>query len=164
MANFNMNKVILGGRLTADPELKKTQSGVPVVSFQLAVNRRYTGEGNQQVTDFLTCVAWQKTAEFICGYFRKGSSIAVTGEIQTRVWTDAQNCKRYATEVKVDEAYFVDSKGDAQSRDSGAQGGEYMPECYSTPGGQNAPQTAQSVPTAPPARFEELGNDGDLPF
>lgn len=164
MANFNMNKVILGGRLTADPELKKTQTGVPVVSFQLAVNRRYTGEGNQQITDFLTCVAWQKTAEFICGYFRKGSSLAVTGEIQTRTWVDAQNCKRYATEVKVDEAYFVDSKGDAESGVKGAQGGEYIPEAYRTTERQNAPQGAQGTPTAPAPHFEELGDKEDLPF
>lgn len=164
MANFNMNKVILGGRLTADPELKKTQNGIPVVSFNVAINRRYTGEGKEQVTDFISCVAWEKTAEFVCAWFRKGSSISVVGAIQTRTWTDAQNCKRYATEVKVDEAYFVDSKSDAQNGAGAVQGGDYMPEAYMSPGMQNAPQTAQGAPTAPAPHFEDLKDDEELPF
>lgn len=164
MANFNFNKVILGGRLTADPELKKTQTGTPVVSFNLAINRRYSGEGKEQVTDFISCVAWQKTAEFICAWFRKGSSLALTGEIQTRTWVDAQNCKRYATEVRVDEAFFVDSKGDAQNSAGAPQGGGYVPDAYMTAGAQNAPQMPQGAPTADAPHFEELGRDDDLPF
>lgn len=108
-ANFNFNKATLAGRLTADVELKMTPNGVAVCQFTVAVTRKT----NREETDFITCVAWRKTAEFISKYFRKGSSICVTGEIQTRSWIDPQtNQKRYATEVVADEAYFVDSKSD----------------------------------------------------
>lgn len=164
MANFNFNEVILGGRLTADPELKKTQTGTPVVSFNLAINRRYTREGEQPQADFISCVAWEKTAEFICGYFRKGSSLALTGEIRTRSWVDAQNCKRYATEVQVARAFFVDSKEDAQGGTGAATGGAYVPDAYMSPDMQNAPQAGLGAPTAPAPHFEELGKDDDLPF
>ena len=114
MANLNLNKVILCGRLTGNPELKTTQSGISVVSFTLAVNRRYrSSEANAQQpqADFINLVAWRQTAEFIARYFRKGSALCVTGSIQTRRWTDQQGQTRYATEVIVDEAMFVDSKG-----------------------------------------------------
>lgn len=111
MANFNFNKVILGGRMTADPELKTTQSGIPVCSFSLAVNRKVAKDQAQQ-TDFITCVAWRNTAEFISRYFRKGSSICIVGNIQTRSWTDQSGAKRYATEVIAEEASFVDSKAE----------------------------------------------------
>lgn len=109
MSNFNFNKVILGGRLTADPELKSTPAGKMVTSFSLAVNRKYSPNG-QQETDFLDLVAWNKTAEFICKYFTKGSNICVVGSIQKRSWNDNQNNKRWTTEVIVEEASFVDSK------------------------------------------------------
>ena len=108
MANLNINKVVLGGRLTADVELKNTNSGISVSSFTVAVTRK----ANRNETDFINCVAWRNTAEFISKYFKKGSSICVTGAIQTRSWTDNNNVKRYATELVVDEAYFVDSKAD----------------------------------------------------
>ena len=134
MANFNFNKVIIGGRLTADVELKQTPSGVSVCQFSIAVNRK----GKEQETDFLDCVAWRNTAEFIANYFKKGSSIAITGSIQKRSWTDQNNNKRYATEIIVDEAYFVDSKSDA------AEAPAFKP--------QEAP------------KFEEIANDEDLPF
>ena len=111
MANFNYNKVILGGRLTETPELKQTPSGVFVTTFSVAVNRKYNKDQQQQ-TDFISCVAWRNTAEFISTYFQKGSSLCITGAIQTRSWTDNNNNKRYATEVIVDEANFVDSKSD----------------------------------------------------
>ena len=172
MANFNINKSILGGRLTADPELKQTQTGIMVTSFTLAVNRRAAKEGEQQTADFINCVAWKERAEFICRYFRKGSSLAVVGRITTRSWTDAQNCKHYATEVIVDEAYFVDSKSEAQGGADGAQGANYMPGAYtSPPTAQNAPQGAQSpaqaamaaLGTAAP-QFEVLASDEELPF
>lgn len=111
MANFNLNKITLGGRLTAEPELRQTPSGVMVTSVGLAVNRRYTGEGEQQ-TDFFNLVAWRGTAEFISKYFRKGSSICVVGSVQVRNWSDTQGAKRTSVDVVVDEAYFVDSKSD----------------------------------------------------
>ena len=138
MANLNLNKVILGGRLTADVELKQTPSGVSVCQFSLAINRKYSKEG-EQATDFINCVAWRSTAEFISKYFRKGSSLCVGGSIQTRSWTDKNGQKRSTTEVVVDEAMFVDSKSD---------GGAAQPS-------NNEPQQPN---------FEELGADDDLPF
>ena len=92
MANFNFNKVILGGRLTADPELRTTATGVSVVSFTVAVNRRFVNKNSedQPQADFINCTAWRATAEFISRYFKKASSICVVGSIQTRNWTDQQ--------------------------------------------------------------------------
>lgn len=139
MANFNLNKTILGGRLTADPELKQTPNGNAVCSFSLAVNRRYQAEGQQQQADFINCVAWRQTAEFICKFFRKGSSLCVVGAIQTRPWTDQSGQKRISTEVIVDEAMFVDSKSEQPS-------GAYVPDAYAAP------------------QFEEVDTDEGLPF
>ena len=131
MSNLNLNKVILAGRLTNAPEVKQTQSGVAVCSFSLAVNRKYSKEG-QQETDFISCTAWRNTAEFIGKYFGKGSSICIVGSIQVRSWQDQNGQKRYATEVIVDEAMFVDSKNDAQGAGSGG-GAPYIPEAYTAP-------------------------------
>lgn len=142
MANLNLNKVIIGGKITADPELKTTPNGTSVTQFSVAVNRR-AKEGEQQA-DFINCVAWKNTAEFITRYFRKGSSICITGRIQTRSWQDQSGAKRYATEVVVEEAGFVDSKSES--------GGQSY-------GQQNEPQTA-----APAPQYEELGDDEELPF
>lgn len=114
MASFN--KVILMGRLTADPELKSA-GGTSVVSFTLAVDRRYAKEG-QNKTDFITVVAWRQTAEFICKYFRKGSAILVCGEIQTRSWEDNNGNKRYATEVVASEVSFCEAKRDSEGNNS----------------------------------------------
>lgn len=138
MANLNFNKAILGGRLTADPELKQTPQGVPVTSFSIAVNRK----GKDAGTDFINCVAWRQTADFINRFFKKGSSICLTGSIQVRSWNDQQGNKRQTTEVVVDEAFFVDSKAD------GTQGGFDEP----------AFQTSQAP------KFEEVASDDDLPF
>jgi single-strand DNA-binding protein len=117
MSSLNLNKVILCGRLTADPELKQTSGGIAVVSFTLAVNRRYQskaadGAAAPQQADFISIVAWRQTAEFISRYFRRGSAICITGSIQTRTWQDQQGQKRYTTEIVADEAMFVDSKGE----------------------------------------------------
>lgn len=127
MANFNFNKVILGGRLTADIEQKATPNGVAVAQFTIAINRK----GKDAQTDFINCVAWRGTAEFASKYFRKGSSICVVGTIQTRTWTDKDGGKRYATEVNVDEVQFVDSKSDNES--AGATSVGYVPEAYTSP-------------------------------
>ncbi len=112
MANFNFNKVIIGGRLTADPELKTTPSGVPVTSFTVAVNRRRGKEGEESKADFFNVTAWRGCAEFITRYFRKASNICIVGTLQTRSWVDSNNQKHFATEIVADEAYFVDAKSE----------------------------------------------------
>ena len=145
MANFNLNKVILGGRLTADPELKTTPNGVSVTSFTVAVNRARAKDSEETKADFINCTAWRSTAEFITKYFRKANSICVLGSIQTRSWTDNDGNKRFATEVLVDEARFVDSKSESQA--APAESAAYIPEAYTA-----APQ------------FEQLGEDEELPF
>lgn len=126
MSNLNLNKVVLCGKLTADVELKQTTNSKKVASFNLAINRRpYLDNNGQKVvdTDFITCVAWNKTAEIIATYFRKGSSLCVTGAIQSRSW-EKDGQKHYVTEVLVDEAMFVDSKSDKK------QEAAYVPEAY----------------------------------
>lgn len=142
MASFN--KVILIGNMTADPELKQTQGGISVASFSIAVNRRFKAEG-QQECDFITIVAWRQTAELVCRYFKKGQPILVCGQLQTRNWTDRNGEKRYATEVVADEVSFVEKR---ESEESSKPTQPYMPPAYS----------------AAPAQFEEIPNDGDLPF
>ena len=106
-----MNKAILVGRLTADPELKSTPNGVNVCSFSVAVDRRFVRAGEERKADFINCVAWRQTAEFISRVFYKGRMIGLVGSIQTRTYNDREGNKRYATEVVVDEAYFTESKG-----------------------------------------------------
>ena len=110
MASFNFNKVILGGRIARDPELKTTQSGLSVTQFSIAVNRKSTKDQQAPQADFINVTAWRNTAEFITKFFRKGSSICIVGSLQTRSFTDKTGSKREVTEVVADEAYFVDSK------------------------------------------------------
>ena len=145
MASFN--KVILMGRLCADPELKQTQSGVPVTSFNLAVDRKVkTGEDKQ--CDFITVVAWRQTAEFICRYFKKGQAILVWGELQTRSWTDNNGNKRSATEVVAAEATFCESKNSSEGNNTTPkQNGSpaYIPDAYKQ------------------AKFDDIKDEG-LPF
>lgn len=114
---MSLNQVVLMGRLTRDPELKSTQSGVDVTTFTLAVDRSYAKAGTERETDFLDCVAWRGTAEFISRYFKKGMQVAVTGRIQTRKWKDQQDQRRVAVEVVVDEAFFADSKRETSAVD-----------------------------------------------
>lgn len=149
MANFNLNKVIMGGRITADPELKQTQSGTSVTTFSIAVNRRYSKDAQQNTADFFNVTAWRQTAEFVAQYFKKGSSICIVGTLQNRSWTDQQGQKRYATDIIADEVMFVDSKSDnAQNAQS-----NYNP--YE----QAQPKFEQVQPN-----FEEVKEDDDLPF
>lgn len=112
----SLNKVILIGHLTADPELKQTATGIPVTSFSIGVTRRFTRQGEQPQSDFINIVAWRSTAEFISKFFRKGNAICICGSIQTRSYTDQQGNKRYVTEVVADEATFVERKSDAPGR------------------------------------------------
>lgn len=147
MANFNFNKIILGGRLTADPELKTTPTGVSVATFTIAVNRPRAKEGSQ-ASDFFDVQAWRSTAEFITRWFRKASPICIMGSLQMRTWTDQQGQKRYATKIVADEAYFVDSKDEMPLNVTAPEtaGQTYVPEQYT-----NAP------------KFEDIGDDEDLP-
>lgn len=117
-----LNRAIMMGRLCADPELKHTQTQVAVCSFRIAVDRDYS-KNDQKETDFFDVVAWRATAEFICKYFAKGRMIVVDGRMQNRPWTDRDGNKRVATELVADNAYFGDSKRDADSSgDQSAQG------------------------------------------
>ena len=152
--SLNLNKVVLAGRVTADIELKQTTTGISMVNFSIAVNRRYVSKSSdaqaQQQADFINVIAWRNTAEFISKYFHKGSAICITGSIQSRKWQDQQGNNRYATEVVADEAMFVESKSDA------AQGG-YSPEAYS------APSFSSGANDAP--KFEDVNTDDSfLPF
>lgn len=155
MANFNLNKVIIGGRLIADPELKTTQSGVSVTSFTVAVNRKAAKSGENPQTDFLNVTAWRQTAEFITRYFRKASSICVVGSIQTRSWTDKDGQKRHTVEIVADEAYFVDAR--AESSQNAAR---------VTSGDAATPQTGTYIPEAytQAPSFGELEDGEELPF
>ena len=114
-----MNKVILMGRLTRDPEVRYTQtSNTLVSSFSLAVNRRFVRQGEERQADFINIVAWNKTGEFVSKYFKKGQQVAVVGRLQTRSWEDNQGQKRYVTEVIAEETYFADSKRDPSQEES----------------------------------------------
>lgn len=147
---FNFNKVIIGGRLTADPELKTTPSGIPVVSFTVAVNRRYgTSENGESTADFFNVTAWRQTAEFVSKYFRKASSICIVGSLQTRNWTDQQGNKRYSVEIVADEANFVDKRDEA-------------PEAVRIASNDTAAYAAPQYTSAP--AFEDVGDNEELPF
>ena len=156
-----MNKVILMGRLTRDPELTQTPSGVTVARFSIAVNRRFAKEGQQQA-DFISCTAWRQQAEFICKYFKKGSMVSVVGSIQTRSWDGQDGKKQFATDVVVDEVYFTGSKSESGTSSTG----DYA---YSQPSPKPA---ASNHPME--ANFEgfddmgfsaiDTGADDDLPF
>lgn len=113
-----MNKVILMGRLTQDAELKQTASGTAVATFIIAVNRRFSKDGQTQA-DFIRCTAWRQQAEFICKYFAKGSMICVVGNIQTRSWDGQDGKKQFATDIVVDEVYFTGEKREAAATTSG---------------------------------------------
>lgn len=113
-----MNVCILMGRLTFDPELKRTPSGVSVTSFTVAVQRNYVAKGEERQSDFIDVVAWRNTAEFISKYFRKGQMIAVQGSIQTRSYQDKQGNKRKAVEVLADKADFCGDKPNSSARPS----------------------------------------------
>jgi len=150
-----LNKIILMGRLTRDPELRRTQSGTAVTSFSLAVDRDFKSQSGEKETDFIDIVAWRNTAEFVSKYFTKGRMAVVEGRLQIRDWTDRDGGKRRSAEVIADNVYFGDSK-----RDSASDGG-YAP-AYSAPayGRGSAPMASDGH-----SDFAELGEqDGELPF
>lgn len=109
-----LNRIDLMGRLVRDPELRRTQNGTAVTSFTLAVERDFKSESGEKETDFIDCVAWRNTAEFVANYFTKGRMAAVSGRLQLRAWTDKEGNKRRSAEVLVDNAYFADSKPAAE--------------------------------------------------
>ena len=150
----DLNKVILMGHLTADPELKQTASGISVCSFSIGVNRRYSkAEQGQQSVDFINIVSWRQQAEFVSRYFKKGSSIVICGSLQTRNWTDNQGQKRYVTEVVADEVSFGAPAAQGAGADKGAAQA-YTPAAYGAP----------AFNSAPAANFEEIPGDDSLPF
>lgn len=146
-----LNKWVGMGRMARDPDLRHTQSGTPVVSFTVAVDRDFKSQSGERETDWIDIVAWRSTAEFVCRHFSKGSSIIVEGRLQIRSWTDKEGNKRKSVEVVTDAAYFGGSK-----KESGGTGGDperdygqREPEQYDEPGG----------------KFEELDEDDrELPF
>ena len=110
-----LNRAVLMGRLTKDPEMRRTSSGTEVVSFTLAVNRNYSKTGNPQ-TDFIDIVAWRGTAKFVYQYFNKGQLVAVDGQIQTRTYTDRNGVNRKAFEIVADQVHFAESKASSEQR------------------------------------------------
>lgn len=135
--------------MTADPELRYTQSQTPVASFTVAVDRDFSQSGERQ-TDFIPCVAWRGTGEFVSKYFRKGSMIVVSGRLQLRDWQDRDGNKRRSAEIVADSVYFGESKRDD------SRGSSYQPQ----PAGNSAPPPAPQQQT-----FQDLpDDDGDLPF
>ena len=168
-----LNRVILMGRLTADPELRKTASDLSVTSFTLAVDRNY-GKGADRQTDFINCVAWRQTAEFISRYFSKGRLMAVEGSLQVRNYVDKNENKRQAVEVLVDQAFFADSKNCAPSSSAVDDFGPPPPPSRSygssaapaaTSFQQNAPAASFGYSSGSAEDFEEVSEDEeDLPF
>ena len=142
-----LNCVAIMGRLTRDPELKTTGTGVSVVSFTVAVDRNFVRAGEERQADFIDVVAWRQTAEFICKYFHKGSMIAIDGSIQTRSWEDKEGNKRKSTEIAANNVSFCGSK--SESGNTSASSPMYQP--------------APSFATADEGDFKETPED-DLPF
>lgn len=146
-----LNKIILMGRLTRDPELRRTQTGTAVASFSLAVDRDYKAKGAEKETDFIDIVAWRNTAEFVSKYFAKGRMAVVEGRLQVRTYTDKEGNNRRVAEVVADNIYFGDSKKDGGNTGSGSYGGSGY-------GGDYAGGDYGS------SNFQEVDDDGELPF
>ena len=165
-----LNHIVIMGRLTRDPELRRTGSGIAVTSFTVAVDRDFTPNGGERETDFIDCVAWRQTGEFVSKYFTKGRMAVVSGRLQIRSWTDKDGNKRRSAEVVADNVYFGDSKRDNDGGNSSysgnAYGGNsYGGNAYSAPapapsyGGYTAPASA---PASDFAMLED--DDAQLPF
>ena len=159
-----LNKIIIMGRLTRDPELRRTQSGTAVTSFSIACDRDFKSQSGEKETDFIDVVAWRTTAEFVSKYFAKGRMAVVEGRLQIRDWTDREGVKRRSAEVVADNVYFGDSKRDS--------GGEYGGSSYGAPPAYGAPSGGAPAAGRPSASgfgggsdFAEIGEeDGELPF
>ena len=163
-----LNHIVIMGRLTRDPELRRTGSGIAVASFTVAVDRDFGGrDGGEKETDFIDCVAWRQTGEFVSKYFTKGRMIVVSGRLQIRSWTDKDGNKRRTAEIVADNCYFGDSKRDGDSGNSSYGGNTYGGNSY---GGNTyaAPASSYggySAPAAPASDFAMLeDDDAQLPF
>ena len=161
-----LNHIVIMGRLTRDPELRRTGSGIAVASFSVAVDRDFSGkDGGEKETDFIDCVAWRQTGEFVSKYFTRGSMIVVSGRLQIRSWTDKEGNKRRSAEVVADNVYFGESKR------SNEGGSSYSAPAAPAYGGYSAPAAAPaygaySAPAAAPASDFAMLEDDDaqLPF
>ena len=149
-----LNRIVIMGRLTRDPELRRTQSGTPVTSVRLAVDRDFKSQDGTKQADFFDVVAWRQTAEFVSKYFTKGRMAIVEGRLQSRDWQDRDGNKRTSVEIVADNFYFGDSRRDAQGGDYAAPA--YAPPAYSSP--------AESYAAPAGGGFAELEEDGELPF
>lgn len=149
-----LNKAILMGRLTRDPELRYTNSNTPVVTFSIAVDRNYSGNNGERQTDFIDIVAWRKTAEFVSQWFTKGQMIVVVGSIQSRRWQDKNGNNRTSIEVVADEVQFGESKRSSES-------GESSP---SNNGGYPQNSGYRKNPAVDPDFSEITDDDGEVPF
>ena len=162
-----LNHIVIMGRLTRDPELRRTGSGIAVTSFTVAVDRDFAPkDGSERETDFIDCVAWRSTGEFVSKYFTKGSMAVVSGRLQIRGWTDKDGNKRRTAEIVADNVYFGESKRSEQR-----SGGYEAPMSVPAPsyGGYNAPAApgygSYSAPSAPASDFAMLeDDDAQLPF
>jgi single-strand DNA-binding protein len=153
-----LNHIVLQGRLTRDPELRRTGTGTAVASFTLAVDHDFASkESGERGVDFIDIVAWRSTAEFVSKYFSKGRMAVVSGRLQIRNWTDKEGGKRRSAEVVADNVYFGDSKRDSSSSGSYSE--------YGSSFSQAAPASSFSVPTPAVSEFSSLEeDDSDLPF
>ena len=154
-----MNKTILIGRLTADPELRQTQSGIASCRFTVAVNRKFKNDKGEFEVDFITCVAWRQTAEFVSRYFSKGKMIAVEGTLHTGSYQDKNypDVKHYTTDVYVDNVEFCGDKGGSSTAPAAAT------QSY-TPTAQPQQTTQDNEQSFDLSDFEEILSDGDVPF
>ena len=158
-----LNKVFIMGRLTRDPELRRTQTGTPVASFSLAVDRDFKDKSTgERATDFIDVVAWRQTGEFVSRYFTKGRMAVVEGRLQIRDWTDKDGNKRRTAEVVADQVYFGDSKRD---NEGGSYSAGYSQGGYSAGGYAPAAPSGYGAPLSGGDQFAELSDDdGELPF
>ena len=157
-----LNHITIMGRLTRDPELRRTGSGVAVASFTVAVDRDFGGrDGGEKETDFIDCVAWRQTGEFVSKYFTKGRMIVVSGRLQIRSWTDKDGNKRRTAEVVADNCYFGDSKRDGDSGSSYG-GNTYGGNAYGAPAPSYGGYSAPAAPASDFAMLED--DDAQLPF
>lgn len=163
-----LNRIILMGRLTRDPELRHTQTGTPVASFSLAVDRDFKDkQTGEKATDFIDIVAWRQTAEFVSRYFAKGRMAVVEGRLQLRDWTDKEGNKRRSAEVVADNVYFGDSKRDAEAAGVYTQpaGGYAPPPAPPISGGYGGGPSGGYGAPAGGDQFAALAeDDGELPF